>query len=943
MSWRRTVIAVLMMALLSAGTSQAAMTPPGQTDPLAASPSASQATVTLNAVADATLRSWEPDANSGDEHTLELSAEVVDEETTLEAVTLLRFDLSSLPSDAVIDSASLRLFLEASSGADPVSIAAYLITSSWSESTITWNTRFTTGSFGINASVDSVVGSYKTWSVTSFAQSWIDDPAANHGVMLRGPTDGPTYERWFASRDSMELVPQLEVTYHVPTYMLSGRVYEGDVGDQTTPLEGVAMTLHCSNDAGVLGTEIDATTTDATGWYGLDAAPGCEYYHIVESDPEGYTSVGATTVDGTVRSANWIEYVVPLESKTLTGNKFWDQPGAGEPDLTVTDLWSEAGHTCCQIRNIGMAPAPSGHQAALTVDGVQQATLPVGTALEPAAQWEGCFEIAWSCSGAADTVAVRADATGVVAESDETNNLREETWACDTAPPQIVAGPAVAELSATSAVIAWETDEASTSILRYDTVARFYGDEASAPGLSAAHEVSLVGLMPATTYHFMVSSSDAAGNSVESGDVIFETLPPSDARVPTVQLSSPSVVTGTVTLEAEAEDDTGVEKIEFYVGETLLHTDYSPPYTFVLDTTEFPDGLLGLVAKAHDAVGKSVTDRMDVEVANLPDTTLPTVSITSPADGATVQGKVQVHATVQDNVGLYWVEFTVDGQLQETRWLSGGPKQASETFEWDTTGKPGGRYRIGVVARDLEWLNDPYRDYGYDTRDVTVQYLAPPPPAKLQLTRSVTRYGNVLWVTLHVTNVGGQAAEGLTIQDWLHGFQPISGSDLTPVHADYDAEYFTVSKDTLCTIVSHESIPKNQTRNFSYAAVPILFDDPFFGLWFLGDLPTIGSKTELGYYDTAAQDHWVAPTFNVPATQAMSGGQQKPLTSAYFEAVAAADYVIVTNPKKLHWAIKPWQPAAVNDLLSDMAWLAKERQGVVGYMDAYNGYKLRDL
>jgi hypothetical protein len=106
---------------------------------------------------------------------------------------------------------------------------------------------------------------------------------------------------------------------------------------------------------------------------------------------------------------------------------------------------------------------------------------------------------------------------------------------------------------------------------------------------------------------------------------------------------------------------------------------------------------------------------------------------------------------------------------------------------------------------------------------------------------------------------------------------------------------------------------------------------------------SLGYKTELGYYDTAAQDHWVNRTVTAPATQAMSSGQWKPLATAYDEAVATANYVIVTNPKKLEWAIVPWQPSAFNDLLSDMAWLARERQGVVAYMDAYNGDLLRSL
>ena len=45
----------------------------------------------------------------------------------------------------------------------------------------------------------------------------------------------------------------------------------------------------------------------------------------------------------------------------------------------------------------------------------------------------------------------------------------------------------------------------------------------------------------------------------------------------------------------------------------------------------------------------------------VPDTTAPTVSITAPANGATVSGTVTVSATASDNVGVVGVQFLLDG------------------------------------------------------------------------------------------------------------------------------------------------------------------------------------------------------------------------------------------------------------------------------------------
>ncbi len=124
------------------------------------------------------------------------------------------------------------------------------------------------------------------------------------------------------------------------SWTLQGRVYEGEVGTEpptSRPLPGVTVAAYgASNPYPDEGIFIISTTTDSDGWYGLTVPAGYEYYHIRETDPAGYSSLGATTVNGTVRTANWIEYVIPLDGQTLTGNKFWDYP-----DLIMESLVAE--------------------------------------------------------------------------------------------------------------------------------------------------------------------------------------------------------------------------------------------------------------------------------------------------------------------------------------------------------------------------------------------------------------------------------------------------------------------------------------------------------------------------------------------------------------------------------------------------------------------------
>jgi hypothetical protein len=118
----------------------------------------------------------------------------------------------------------------------------------------------------------------------------------------------------------------------------SGRVYDGASGVETTPLSGVTVTLYGSNNSGSVGTAIASTTTNSSGWYGLIYRESYEYYNIVETDPSGYNSTGASSVDGTVVSSNQIQYTYPLTGKTLTGNKFYDQvPQTSQNNPPVAD------------------------------------------------------------------------------------------------------------------------------------------------------------------------------------------------------------------------------------------------------------------------------------------------------------------------------------------------------------------------------------------------------------------------------------------------------------------------------------------------------------------------------------------------------------------------------------------------------------------------------
>lgn len=160
-----------------------------------------------------------------------------------------------------------------------------------------------------------------------------------------------------------------------------------------------------------------------------------------------------------------------------------------------------------------------------------------------------------------------------------------------------------------------------------------------------------------------------------------------DKTAPSVAFSAPSngsTVSGTVTLSANASDNVGVTKVEFYssAGSYLIGTDTTSPYSLSWATKGYvSDGSQTLVVKAYDAAGNIGSNTITVTVKNA-DTTAPTVSITSPANGATVSGTVTISATASDNVGVTKVQFYSAGGS----YLIGTDTTSPYSISWATKG-----------------------------------------------------------------------------------------------------------------------------------------------------------------------------------------------------------------------------------------------------------------
>ena len=96
------------------------------------------------------------------------------------------------------------------------------------------------------------------------------------------------------------------------------------------------------------------------------------------------------------------------------------------------------------------------------------------------------------------------------------------------------------------------------------------------------------------------------------------------------------------------------------------------------------------VAGSHMVYGLSVSATIP------PDTTAPTVSLTTPANGATVSGSaVTVSAAASDNIGVVGVQFKLNGAH-----LGAEDTSSPYSIVWDTTGASNGAASLTAVARD---------------------------------------------------------------------------------------------------------------------------------------------------------------------------------------------------------------------------------------------------
>ena len=271
----------------------------------------------------------------------------------------------------------------------------------------------------------------------------------------------------------------------------------------------------------------------------------------------------------------------------------------------------------------------------------------------------------------------------------------------DTTPPTVsmTAPTNGATVSGSVAVTANASDNVGVAGVQFQLDGANLGAEDTASPYSISWDTTAA----SNGSHTLTAvARDAAGNRTTSSPVsVTVSNSSADTTPPTVAMTAPSngsTVAGSITVSANASDNVAVAGVQFQLnGANLGAEDTAAPYSITWNTTTVANGSYTLDAIARDSSGNRTTSAsVTVTVSNnSSDTTPPTVSMTAPANGASVSGSVTVAANASDNVGVAGVQFQLDGANLGTE-----DTAAPYSISWDTTTTANGSHTLTAVARD---------------------------------------------------------------------------------------------------------------------------------------------------------------------------------------------------------------------------------------------------
>jgi len=344
----------------------------------------------------------------------------------------------------------------------------------------------------------------------------------------------------------------------------------------------------------------------------------------------------------------------------------------------------------------------------------------------------------------------------------------------------ILSNIGTSSLTTTAATITWTTNVAGSSQVLYGTTSSYGQSTSLNSTMATSHSASLSTLTASTLYHYQVVSVDASGNVAQSGDLTLTT--PAASTPPTVSVTAPAAgatVSGsTVSVSANASASAGLTltSVQFLLdGSNLGSPILAAPWNTSWNTTAVSNGTHSLTALATDSAGNKTTSAAVSVTVNNP--IPPTISITSPASGATVSATVTVTTSVSANTTS--VQFKVDGNN-----TGAAVTTAPFSYSLNTTTLTNATHSITAIAS-----NAAAQSTTSAAVSITVNNAAPTPP-----TISITSPASGATVSATVTVTTSVSANTTSVQFKVDGNN--TGAAVTTAPFSYSLNTTTLTNAT---------------------------------------------------------------------------------------------------------------------------------------------------
>lgn len=297
------------------------------------------------------------------------------------------------------------------------------------------------------------------------------------------------------------------------------------------------------------------------------------------------------------------------------------------------------------------------------------------------------YEVSWNSASVADgshTLTARAyDGSGYFGDSSAVV-VRTD----NTAPLAALVSPSVGALLRGNV-----TPTANASDANSVEKVEFYVDDAlmSLRPIDANTQVWFSSDVADGSHTITVRARDSAGNvgvSAPVGVIVDNTPPSSDITSP----ADGAKLRGTVPVNITASDTNEVARVDLYAGDVLVGSDTTAPFSVNWDTTGAANGNVTLKVKAQDQAGNVSTTTFGPAV--VVDNSAPTVSLTAPANGASVFLSTTLQASAADNMGVTQVVFYDGTKVLAT------DTTAPYSYSWSLLSVTKGNHTLTAKAYD---------------------------------------------------------------------------------------------------------------------------------------------------------------------------------------------------------------------------------------------------